>query len=51
MHSLMTKSKVFAVNVLAQDQVHYGVHFSTPAKDGEDQFNAIPHTLGLSVSM
>ncbi|XP_072037200.1 uncharacterized protein [Amphiura filiformis] len=48
MHSLMIRTKRFAVNVLAQEQVHYGVHFSTPAKDEEDQFNAIPHTLGLA---
>ncbi|XP_033630808.1 uncharacterized protein LOC117292769 [Asterias rubens] len=48
MHSLLKDTRHFAVNVLAQDQVHYGVHFSKPAREDEDQFNAIPHKLGLS---
>ncbi|XP_038064508.1 uncharacterized protein LOC119734939 [Patiria miniata] len=48
MHSLLKDTRHFAVNVLAGDQVHYGVHFSKPARNGEDQFSAVPHKLGFS---
>ncbi|XP_022092312.1 uncharacterized protein LOC110980197 [Acanthaster planci] len=48
MHALLKDTRHFAVNVLAKDQVHYGVHFSKPAQNGEDQFNAVPHKLGFS---
>ena len=31
-------------------QVHYSVHFSRPVPDYQNQFDSIPHQLGLAVS-
>jgi hypothetical protein len=49
MHSLILKAEQFAVHVLGEDQVKYGVHFSRVAVDGKDQFLTVPHEINEQV--
>ncbi|KAK2180499.1 hypothetical protein NP493_440g02008 [Ridgeia piscesae] len=44
-HDLLEKTKKFAVNVLAKNQVKYATHFASAAVEGTDQFEGIPHEL------
>ncbi|CAG5129040.1 unnamed protein product [Candidula unifasciata] len=46
MHSLIKSRGTFAVHILAQDQVHQGIHFSKPARDDICQFDSVPHVQG-----
>ncbi|XP_012943143.1 uncharacterized protein LOC101849265 isoform X3 [Aplysia californica] len=46
MHDLIKSTKKFAVHILAQDQIHHGIHFSKPAPNGECQFDNVPHVQG-----
>ncbi|XP_013384985.1 uncharacterized protein LOC106154958 [Lingula anatina] len=46
-HNTLLQSNYFAVNVLAKNQIKLSVHFSTPAKDGVDQFGTVIHESGI----
>jgi len=45
MHDLLLKTGHFAVHVLGQNQIDFGIHFSQPAQADKDQFDTIPHTM------
>ncbi|KAK2165694.1 hypothetical protein LSH36_46g02047 [Paralvinella palmiformis] len=45
MHTMLLETRRFVVHVLAENQVGYALHFSKPAVDGQDQFEAIEHDL------
>ncbi|CAH1794339.1 unnamed protein product [Owenia fusiformis] len=45
MHNLLQETKQFAVHVLNQNQVKYGLHFSKPVQDDINQFHLVPHEL------
>ncbi|KAI0213230.1 hypothetical protein LSAT2_001780 [Lamellibrachia satsuma] len=44
-HDLLEQTRKFAVHVLAKNQVKYATHFASPAVEGIDQFEGIPHEL------
>uniref|UniRef100_A0A0B7AXI6 Flavin reductase like domain-containing protein n=1 Tax=Arion vulgaris TaxID=1028688 RepID=A0A0B7AXI6_9EUPU len=46
MHNLIKTTGMFAVHILAQDQVSHGIHFSKPATDNVCQFDSVPHIQG-----
>ncbi|XP_021380172.1 uncharacterized protein LOC110467376 isoform X1 [Mizuhopecten yessoensis] len=45
MHDLLLRTQHFAVHVLANDQVKYGVHFAEPVKEDTCQFTSVPHQI------
>ncbi|CAD5124220.1 DgyrCDS12515 [Dimorphilus gyrociliatus] len=45
MHDLLLQTELFAVHVLAKDQVDYGIHFSKASLNGKNQFEEIPHII------
>lgn len=50
MHDLLLQTELFAVHVLAKDQVDHGIHFSKTSIDGKNQFEDIPHVINDNVS-